>query len=56
MYHVFGGWKYYPDGGAYDHQASFDTEDAARVYVQERYHTFDWWHITDSDLQIVYER
>jgi hypothetical protein len=51
MYHIFAGEQYYPCGGVSDHQGSKDTLEEAMEFVANL--KCDWWHIADSELNIV---
>lgn len=51
MYYLFAGDNYYPCGGVEDFQSSHSTlEKALRAAALSNY---DWWHIADSNMQIV---
>lgn len=53
MYYLFAGDAYYPGGGAIDFLGRFDTIEEAHRALNRRMGTYDWWHITDADMNIL---
>lgn len=54
-YLVFGGSRYYPEGGWEDFKGSFDTVDECVKPTDEDGESFwiDWWHVVDSQTGSV---
>lgn len=50
-YLVFGGDRYYPNGGMRDFAGSFETQDVAENYAKSK--EFDWWHIWDKEEERI---
>jgi hypothetical protein len=52
MFYLFLGDDYYPSGGVYDLKGKYSSvQEAKDALLKIEY--FDWWHITDSDMNIV---
>lgn len=46
---IFGFDTYYPGGGEWDQEASFETEDEVRSYFEKNHRKFDYWDVLDID-------
>ena len=57
-YHLFAGNTYYAKGGVHDYQMSSDSIEGLVKFFEasvEGGEYWDWYHIIDSDFQIVKE-